>query len=158
MDIRSDRFWSTQGFLTKNIKENLWDQKFLSNATGCRKTQVSDCTGSTVFIIFVYYLETLIGWKQVTWRSMKSNITYGVVFIQFHWLNQSHDIQNIKRIFFHCEETTRLVSILKKNWRYVSIFKYIDTMLLNLDPDIVRSGPCLHSTCSKQFSSFIVLQ
>jgi hypothetical protein len=29
-------------------------------------------------------------------------------------------------------------------------------MLLNLDPDIVRSGPRLHSTCSKQFSSFIV--
>jgi len=23
------------------------------------------------------------------------NITYGVVFVQFHWLNQSRDIQNI---------------------------------------------------------------
>ena len=32
----------------------------------------------------------------------------------------------------------------------------IAAMLLNLDPDIVRSGPRLHSTCSKQFSSFIV--
>jgi hypothetical protein len=32
----------------------------------------------------------------------------------------------------------------------------IDAMLLNLDPDIVRSGPRLHSTSSKQFSSFIV--
>ena len=31
----------------------------------------------------------------------------------------------------------------------------IAAMLLNLDPDIVRSGPRLHS-CSKQFSSFIV--
>jgi hypothetical protein len=51
--------------------------------------------------------------------------------------------------FFHCEETRRLVSIFKKYWRYVSIFKYIDAMLLNLDPDIVRSGPRLHSTCSK---------
>jgi len=58
--------------------------------------------------------------------------------------------------FFHCEEARRLVSIFKKYWRYVSIFKYIDAMLLNLDPDIVRSGPRLHSTCSKQFSSFIV--
>ena len=29
-------------------------------------------------------------------------------------------------------------------------------MLLNLDPDIVRFGPLLHSTFSKQFSSFIV--
>jgi hypothetical protein len=57
---------------------------------------------------------------------------------------------------FHYEETRRLVSIFKKYWRYVSIFKYIDAMLLNLDPDIVRSGPRLHSTCSKQFSSFIV--
>jgi hypothetical protein len=26
------------------------------------------------FIIFVYYLETLIGWKQVTWCSIKSSI------------------------------------------------------------------------------------
>jgi hypothetical protein len=52
--------------------------------------------------------------------------------------------------FFHCEETRRLVSISKKYWPYVSIFKYIDAMLLNLDPDIVRSGPRLHSTCSKQ--------
>jgi hypothetical protein len=59
--------------------------------------------------------------------------------------------------FFHCEETRRLVSIFKKYWRYVSIFKYIDAMLLNLDPDIVHSGPRLHSTCSKQFSSFDVL-
>ena len=24
-----------------------------------------------------------------------TNITYGVVFVQFHWLNQSRDIQNI---------------------------------------------------------------
>ena len=48
--------------------------------------------------------------------------------------------------FFHCEETRCLVSIFKKYWRYmyVSIFKYIDAMLLNLDPDIVHSGPRLH--------------
>jgi hypothetical protein len=32
-----------------------------------------------------------------------------------------------------------------KNIDAVSIFKYIDAMLLNLDPDIVRSGPRLHS-------------
>ena len=32
----------------------------------------------------------------------------------------------------------------------------IAVMLLNLDLDIVRSGQRLHSTCSKQFSSFIV--
>jgi hypothetical protein len=37
-----------------------------------------------------------------------------------------------------------------KNIDAVSIFKYIDVMLLNLDPDIVRFGPRLHSTCSKQ--------
>ena len=58
--------------------------------------------------------------------------------------------------FFHCEETRHLVSIFKKYWRYVSIFKYIDVILLNLDPDIVRSEPRLHSICSKHFSSFIV--
>jgi hypothetical protein len=41
--------------------------------------------------------------------------------------------------FFHCEEIRRLVSVSKKCWRYVSIFKYIDAMLLNLDPDIACS-------------------
>jgi hypothetical protein len=56
---------------------------------------------------------------------------------QFHFL-----LEYIEYLmyFFHCQETRRLVSI----------FKYIDAMLLNLDPDIVRSGPRLHSTCSKQ--------
>ena len=32
----------------------------------------------------------------------------------------------------------------------------IAAMLLNLDPYMFRSGQRLHSTCSKQFSSFIV--
>jgi hypothetical protein len=35
-------------FLTNNVKEIFWDLKFLSEVTGCRKTQVLDCTGSTV--------------------------------------------------------------------------------------------------------------
>jgi hypothetical protein len=30
------------------LTELLWDHKILSDVTGCRKTQVSDCTGSTV--------------------------------------------------------------------------------------------------------------
>ena len=30
------------------LTEILWDLKFLSDVTGCRKTQMSDCTGSTV--------------------------------------------------------------------------------------------------------------
>jgi len=30
------------------LTELLWDHKFMSDVTGCRKTQVSDCTGSTV--------------------------------------------------------------------------------------------------------------
>jgi hypothetical protein len=47
--------------------------------------------------------------------------------------------------FFRCEETRR----------FVSIFKNIDAMLLNLDPDIVHSGPRLHSTCSKQHGQFL---
>jgi hypothetical protein len=37
-----------------------------------------------------------------------------------------------------------------KNFEILTIFKYIDVMLLNLDPHIVRFGPRLHSTCSKQ--------
>ena len=33
------------------LTELFWDHKFLSYITGCRKTQVSDCTGSTVYRI-----------------------------------------------------------------------------------------------------------
>ena len=47
-DVGSDRLRNTQGLLTKNVKEIFWDLKFLSEVTGCRKTQVSDRTGSTV--------------------------------------------------------------------------------------------------------------
>jgi hypothetical protein len=50
-DGGNDRFWNTQVFVTKNIKEIFWDLKFLSEVTGCRKTQVSDRTGSTVIVI-----------------------------------------------------------------------------------------------------------
>ena len=32
------------------VNRTLWDHNFLSDITGCRKTQVSDCTGSTVYI------------------------------------------------------------------------------------------------------------
>ena len=47
-NVGSDRLRNTQGFLTKNVKEIFWDLKFLSEVTGCRKTQGSDHTGSTV--------------------------------------------------------------------------------------------------------------
>ena len=33
------------------LTELLWDHTFLSDVTGCRKTQVSDCTGSTVLLM-----------------------------------------------------------------------------------------------------------
>jgi hypothetical protein len=52
-------------------------------------------------------------------------ITYGVIFVQIHWQNQSRDIQNISCIF-SSEETRPLVSI----------FTYIDTMLLNLEAPV----------------------
>ena len=55
-DVGSDRLRNTQGFLTKNVKEIFWDLKFLSEVTGCRKTQVSDRTASTLYIYI--YLET----------------------------------------------------------------------------------------------------
>ena len=51
-DVRSDRCRNTQGFLTKNVKEIFWDLNFLSEVTGCRKTQVSERTGSTVLFFF----------------------------------------------------------------------------------------------------------
>ena len=49
-DVGSNRLRNTQGFVTKNVKEIFWDLEFLSEVTGCRKPQVSDRTGSTVYI------------------------------------------------------------------------------------------------------------
>jgi hypothetical protein len=41
--------------------------------------------------IFVYYLETLIGWKRVTWRSIKSGIAWTLLIIvtpmQYYTIN-----------------------------------------------------------------------
>jgi hypothetical protein len=51
-DVGSDRCRNTQGLLTKNVKEIFCDLKFLSEVTGCRKTQVSNHTGSTVYNIY----------------------------------------------------------------------------------------------------------
>ena len=39
-DVGSDRCQNIQGFLTKNVKEIFWDLEFLSEVTGCWKTQV----------------------------------------------------------------------------------------------------------------------
>ena len=47
-DVGIDRLRNTPGFLTKNVKEIFWDLKFLTEVTGCRKTQVSDHIGSIV--------------------------------------------------------------------------------------------------------------
>ena len=60
-------------FLTKNVKEIFWDLKFLSEVTGCRKTQVSDRTDSTVHVYPKYKLHTnfIRNWprlRQATWR------------------------------------------------------------------------------------------
>jgi hypothetical protein len=38
-DVRSDRCRNTLGFLIKNVKEIFWDLNFLSEVTGCRKSQ-----------------------------------------------------------------------------------------------------------------------
>ena len=41
------------------LAEILWDHKFLSDVTGCRKTQVSDYTSSTVLsFLYKYFIET----------------------------------------------------------------------------------------------------
>ena len=50
LDVRNEIFWNRQDLLTKSVKEILWDHKFLSDDTGCWKTQVSDCISSTTCI------------------------------------------------------------------------------------------------------------
>ena len=59
-DVGSDRCRNTQGFLTKNAKEIIWDLNFLSEVTGCRKTQVSERTGSTVVTERTYIHTSII--------------------------------------------------------------------------------------------------
>ena len=65
-------------------------------------------------------------------------------------------------MYFSTEKKPDVLFLFLKNidamFLFLSILTVnIATMLLNLDPDIVSSGPRLHSTCSKQFSSFIML-
>jgi hypothetical protein len=64
--------------------------------------------------------------------------------IWYSWVNKFSYFP-IFNVFFALKKPDVLF-LFKKYWRYVSIFKYIDAMLLNLDPDRVY-------TCSKQFSS-----
>jgi hypothetical protein len=53
-DVGSYRLRNTQGVLTKNVKEIFWDLKFLSEVTGCRKTQVSVCYIKSIVAITVF--------------------------------------------------------------------------------------------------------
>jgi hypothetical protein len=41
------------------LTEILWDHTFLSDVPGCRKTQVSDCTSSTVFALVLCRMLTV---------------------------------------------------------------------------------------------------
>jgi hypothetical protein len=45
--VRLQRKSEYSGFILVN--RSTWDHTFLSDVTGCRKTQVSDCTSSTVY-------------------------------------------------------------------------------------------------------------
>jgi hypothetical protein len=51
-DVGSEKVSEYSRILTKNVKEIFCDLKFLSEVTGCRKTQVSNHTGSTVYNIY----------------------------------------------------------------------------------------------------------
>ena len=51
----------------------LWNHKFLSDVTGCRKTQVLDCTSSTVYTYFKQYHMYI--------KCCKINIFMGYIFL-----------------------------------------------------------------------------
>jgi hypothetical protein len=61
------------------VRKRKWNQvntsynQTMSNFTECYQMTnfFSYIMARTSFIIFVYYLEMLIGWKRVTWRSIK---------------------------------------------------------------------------------------
>jgi hypothetical protein len=48
-----------------SLTEILWEHKFLSDVTGCRKTQVSDCTSSTVYTVHRYITEFMITYRNL---------------------------------------------------------------------------------------------
>jgi hypothetical protein len=103
------------------------------------------------------HMESNIDWVYLYWTFPSQDILLYYIWCGFRTISLAKSVTwyiEYLMYFFQCEETRRLVSIFKKYWRYVSIFKYIDAMLLNLDSDIVRSGPRLHSTCSKQYGCF----
>ena len=59
------------------------------------------------------------------WPAM-SNIVKYYIWCGFHTISLAKSVTwytEYLMYFFHCEETWRLVSIFKKYWRYVSIFK-----------------------------------
>ena len=94
-DVGSDRLRNTQGFLTKNAKEIFWDLKFLSEVTGCRKTQVSDRTDSTVFLILGAVVAVIVWWLDlqlpvqpvpITTKVISSNPIHGEEYSIQHYV------------------------------------------------------------------------
>jgi hypothetical protein len=78
-DVGSNRLRNTQGFLTKNVKEIFWDLEFLSEVTGCRKPQVSDRTGSTVYNVYIYRFSFSCPWVMIflhsrEWRNIVTHM------------------------------------------------------------------------------------
>ena len=91
-----------------------------------------------MYVLGIYYI-----WCGFRTISLAKSVTWYTEYLMY---------------FFHCEETRRLVSIFLKYWRYVSMFKYIDAMLLNLDSDIVHYRPRLHPRYTPPVvNSFLVL-
>ena len=74
-DVGSDRYRNTQGFLTKNVIEIFWELNFLSEVTGCRKTQVSERTGSTVIIIIII-IRRRNGAKTISLQTLFGRLKY----------------------------------------------------------------------------------
>jgi hypothetical protein len=56
--VRLYRMSEYSGFIY--LAEILWDHTFFPDVTGCRKTQVSDCTSSTVYI----YISNMTSFKR----------------------------------------------------------------------------------------------
>ena len=95
--------WNTQILFW--LTEILWDHKFMWDVTGCQKTQVSDCTSSTVFlfVLFILYFLSIfivpfplkkinvenqnIHWKIcTTWQKRKKIQPYAMIMFLKHCL------------------------------------------------------------------------
>ena len=148
LNVGSDRLRNTQDFLKRMLKKyfGTWnDLKFLSEVTGCQKTQVSDRTGSTVIIIpLLHNRNNDISSKQ----QKKYNLyTTEIIIPPLHSRNNDTSSKQQKEygwfmVFNATFNNISVISWWEKEYNLLYTAKIIIQMYLLFTPDMM---PSLHS-------------